>query len=282
MDGLLHRRCSFNSNTPTIWLRIGNYPISAGIDREMRHHSPAPTALRYQAWQSRYEFQGMALQSDTSFLDRWYNNRDDITQVIQEFFAGQVMTPGLAPSFRIPADQIGGTRAWQQEFRLTSSNDSRFKWVVGAYFRRAEERLAQTIAPDLSPLTEAIAGVTSAQFFGGVPDYVFNGQALSSLTDYRTIDEETSLFSDASFDITDRFKISAGVRIEHSVVEDQSEIVAGPLNGVAFSQLVLPDQVQNPVTPRLAVTYQYTDQDMVYASASKGYRAGGRQLGECV
>jgi len=38
---------------------------------------------------------------------------------------------------------------------------------------------------------------------------------------------------------------------------------------------VLPDQKQTPITPRFGLTYQYTDQDMVYATAAKGYRPGG-------
>jgi iron complex outermembrane recepter protein len=37
----------------------------------------------------------------------------------------------------------------------------------------------------------------------------------------------------------------------------------------------LRDDVEKPVTPRYGLTYQYTDTDMVYITAAKGYRVGG-------
>ena len=225
----------------------------------------------------KYEFSGLSLQSDTSYLDRWYDNFDDTSRFLEAVFdGGQPLLTGIPNSFASESEQKGGTKAWQQEIRLTSPDTgSRFHWIFGAYYRHAQETLSQLITPDLSPITQVVdGGQASAQYFG-VPDYVLNGQILNSYTWFRTVDEQRALFGEASLDITARFKASAGVRIEHSAVVQQQEVVAGPLNGIAYSRQVLPDQVQNPITPRFALTYQYTDQDMVYATASKGYRAGG-------
>jgi iron complex outermembrane receptor protein len=224
----------------------------------------------------KYEFLGMALQSDTSYLDRWYDNFDDTSRFLEALFDGdQPLDPGISRSFASESEQKGGTKAWQQEFRLTSPDTGFWlHWIVGAYFRHAQETLSQLITPDLSPITLAVYGQTSEQYFG-VPNYNFNGQVLNSYTWFRTVDEQRALFGETSFDITSHLKATAGVRIEHSAVVQQEEVVAGPLNGTAYSRQVVPDQVQNPITPRFALTYQYTEQDMVYASASKGYRAGG-------
>ena len=38
---------------------------------------------------------------------------------------------------------------------------------------------------------------------------------------------------------------------------------------------MLPDQAQTPITPRFSLSYQYTDKDLLYATAAKGYRPGG-------
>ena len=224
----------------------------------------------------KYEFSGISLQFDSSYVDRHSDNTDDISRFIEGLLDnGQPFIPGVPGSFASEARQVGGTRAWHQEIRLSSSDDgSRWHWVAGANYHRARETLSQTIYPDLSPITEAIAGQTSEQYFGA-PDYMLNGQVLNSYTWFSTIDDQKAVFGEVSYDLTARLKATAGVRIEHSVVEDQQEIVAGPLNGVAYSNKVLPDQVQNPVTPRFGLTYQYTDRDMVYATVSKGYRAGG-------
>jgi outer membrane receptor protein involved in Fe transport len=223
----------------------------------------------------KYEFLGMTLQSDTSYLDRSFHNFDDATRILDYVFSGSPFPAGVPPSFTINAEQRGGTAAWQQELRLSSpASGSRLHWVLGAYYRKAKETLSQLIFPDLSPLTQAIAGQTSDQYFG-VPNYVLNGQVLDSYTNFTATDQQKAIFGELALDVTSRLKATVGVRFEHSVVKDQREVVAGPVNGVAYSNIVLPDQVQNPITPRFGLTYQYTDHDMVYATAAKGYRAGG-------
>lgn len=226
----------------------------------------------------KYQLPGMILQSDTSYLDRAFHTVDDNTWVIELVRGGNILTPGVPPSFIIVKNQIGGTRAWQQQIRLTSANESRFQWVVGGYFRKAHETLMQPIPPNLDPFTLARFGKTSLQQFG-VPDYILDGVALNQFNDFNTVDQETAGFGELSMAITPRLKASVGVRVSHSVVKDQQQILAGPLTGVAFSEVNLPDQVENPVTPRATLTYQYTDQDMIYASAAKGYRAGGANSG---
>jgi iron complex outermembrane receptor protein len=224
----------------------------------------------------RQEFLGMTLQSDSSYLDRWFSNVDDTSRFIEGLLdGGQPFIPGVPNSFASAAEQRGGTKSWQQQVRLTSPDTgSRWHWVAGAYYRHAQETLSQTLYPDLTPITEAVAGQTSDQYFG-VPNYALNGQVLNSYTWFRAVDEQKAAFGEVSVDITQRLKGTIGLRVEHSTVIGQHEIVAGPLNGVTFSDVVLPDQVQNPVTPRVGIVYQYTDRDMVYVTAAKGYRAGG-------
>jgi iron complex outermembrane recepter protein len=235
----------------------------------------------------KYVLPDVVLQSDTSYLDRYYSNYDDDTQVLEAAYSSfsalgkpTVFIPGVPASWVDYGENTGGTLAWQQEFRVTSVDDgSRLHWVLGAYYRRAQETLSQLVSPDMSPLTLPLFGLTSLQFFG-VPDYtatLLNGQPLQSYTWFRTVDEQKAVFGELAFDLTSRLKATAGVRIEHSAVEQQRQIVAGPTNFVpnGYSDKLLPDQVQTPITPKFALTYQVTDVDMIYATAAKGYRAGG-------
>jgi iron complex outermembrane receptor protein len=227
-------------------------------------------AIKYRAY-------GLSLQSDTSYVDRFYQDYDDFTHGDEALLdGGQPFIPGVPPTFGVQFKQRGGTKAFQQEFRLTSdTTDSHFHWVAGAYYRHAQETLSQIIPGDLGPITEAAYGLTSLQAFLGVPDYNYYGQVLNSYTWFRAVDEQTALFGEVAYDITAQIKATAGVRVEDSAVVQQHEVVAGPINGVAYNSAFLPDQIEHPVTPRFGLQYQYTDQDMVYASASKGYRAGG-------
>jgi iron complex outermembrane receptor protein len=222
----------------------------------------------------KYNFNGMVLQSDTSFVHRDYLDYDDWTNLEPVLLGGAPVNPSLSGySFR--DSNIDFTRASQQEFRLTSSDpNARVTWVAGAYYRHALEGASQLAGPGLSPITELIAGQTSQQFFG-VPNYVANGQTLAGYTFFTTVDQQTAVFGQISINILPHLKAEFGVRVEHAVVEQQNETYAGPLNGAAFATQTLPDQVQNPVTPRFSLSYQYTDEDMIYLTAAKGYRAGG-------
>ncbi len=243
---------------------------------------PLTDDLRVASIAIKYELPGITLQSDTSYLDREYEDFNDITQGLEsEFSGGNPFIPGLQ-SFRSYEDNLAFTHAWQQEFRAASqSPDSRVSWVAGAYYRHAVTGLAQLIPPDLSPITDAIAGLNSLQYFGN-PNFVVNGLVLNSYTNFQTTDVQEALFGEVTVDILPRLKANAGVRIEHSIVDHQNEIVAGPLNGLTYSSLTLPDQIGNPITPRFGLTYQYTDDDMVYASGAKGYRAGGGNAASAV
>ena len=235
---------------------------------------PATDRLTVPSLAIKYDFGRMVLQSDTSYMRRDYVDYDDWTNLEPVLLGRVPVNPSLA-GFSFRDSNIDYTRAWQQEFRLTSSDaNSRINWVIGAYYRHALEGASQLAWPDLSPITELVAGQTSAQFFG-VPSYVMNGQSYAGYTYFTTVDEQKAVFGQVAINIVSHLKAEIGVRVEHSVVEQQNETFAGPLNGAAFARQTLPDEVQNPVTPRFSLTYQYTDEDMVYLTAAKGYRAGG-------
>jgi iron complex outermembrane receptor protein len=243
---------------------------------------PATDSLTVLSLAIEYELPGMVLRSDSSYLDRWFDVYNDSTNLIEAFyagqpaFAGQPGFPALSPAFRIWTEQRGGTRGWSQQLRLTSSEaESPIKWVIGVNFHRAVENNEQLITPDLSPLTEAIAGIPSLPFFMNIPNYVVNGHTYNGYANFFATDEQEAVFGDVTVNLTKKLKANIGLRVEHSAVEDQQQIIAGPLNGVTFSNAVLPDELQNPITPRFGLTYQYTDSDMVYISAAKGYRSGG-------
>jgi len=222
----------------------------------------------------KYDLSAATFQSDTSYLYRKYNDDDDWTHFFPPLFGGGPFSLGKSAFSSYDLNLIN-TKAWQQEFRLSSKDpNARFGWVAGLYYRHATQISSQLIPPDLTPLTQALFGQTSLQFFG-VPDFIYHGQVLNSYTFYSTLDVSKAVFGEVTYEIVSRLKANVGVRVEHAEVRDQHQINAGPLLGLTYSDLYAPDQIQNPVTPRAGLTFQYTNQDMVYLSAAKGYRSGG-------
>jgi outer membrane receptor protein involved in Fe transport len=237
-------------------------------------HQPVKEDFMVSSLTIKYDAQAVSFQSDTSYLDRDYYAYDDLSTFVGAFFGLPPVVPSLSGFYSYDKNIVWG-KAWQQEFRFSSVDDgSRFNWVAGVYYRHALDGISQLLAPDLSPLTQLLLGEDSIDVFG-VPNYVIDGVEYNSYTKFTTVTEQEAVFGEGSFDIVPRFKASVGVRVERSSVIKQRNIFAGPLVGAEYADVKLPDQKETPVTPRVSLTYQYTDDDMVYATAAKGYRAGG-------
>lgn len=263
-----------DDNPNTYWTDLLPNPENGAHVSGVTEQQPSNDDLRVSSLAVKYDFDGLSFRSDTSYLDREFNDIEDYTHATEFDFAGNPIIPGLS-SFVNYENDIDFTHQWQQEFRLTSQDPgARLNWVTGAYYRHAVEGVEQLLPGDISSVTEACCQQTSLQLTGN-PDYVLNGQVLNGYTNFQTTDVEEAVFGDITFSILPRLKADAGVRIAHSIVEHQTEIIAGPVDGTSYSSSVLPDETGTPVTPRISLTYQYTDQDMVYVSAAKGYRAGG-------
>jgi iron complex outermembrane receptor protein len=262
---------------PEYWRTDLPYPESGAYASGYGWRSPQQPAtddLTVPSLAIKFEVAGLSLQSDTSYVDRSYTGYDDYSQLLPAFLGDRSLDPALS-SFNSYDQNVVWTKAWQQEFRLSSlDSGSRLNWVVGAYYRHALDGVQQFIAPDLTPLTEVLFGLSSLEAFGN-PDYVTGGVDVTSFSRFTTITEQKALFGEVTYEILPRVKLNVGVRVEHSEVKDQIEQYGGPLQGTAYAVTVLPDQKQTPITPRFGLTYQYTDKDMVYATASKGYRPGG-------
>jgi outer membrane receptor protein involved in Fe transport len=236
----------------------------------------------------KYNFGRVSFVSDTSYLHRTSEAIEDLTHSLQSLFSS--ITPGGATPF-VPGlesfsawdENRSSTNAWQQEFRLSSQDaSSRVSWVVGAFFREARQGLQQLQYPDLTPLTSALFSgspacpptpCTSDDLFG-VPNYVYNGQVLNFYDQYYTTDQSKAVFGDLTVNVLKRLRLDVGLRYEHLIVKDQTQFLTGTLN-FGTTNVALPDVTEKPVTPRASLTYQFTDDDMVYLSAAKGFRPGG-------
>ncbi|MDP9066083.1 MAG: TonB-dependent receptor [Pseudomonadota bacterium] len=258
----------------TYWLTFLPHPEPNG---HVSGALPEPSVdrLRVSSIAVKYDFSGVSFVSDTSYLQRDFVAIDDFTHGAEYILTGQPFVAGVPTSFHSYFNDKSFTHALQQEFRLSSQDPSaRINWVAGLYYRRAIQGLTQYIPGSLDPVTLAFNGMTSLQYLGN-PNYVIGDQVFNGYTNYETTDVSKAAFGEITLEILPRLKANVGARIDHSIIKDQHQISAGPANGLTYANKFLPDDTQNPITPRAGLTYQYTDTGMVYASAAKGYRAGG-------
>ncbi|MEZ5557020.1 MAG: TonB-dependent receptor [Pseudomonadales bacterium] len=93
--------------------------------------------------------------------------------------------------------------------------------------------------------------------------------------------ESFALFGQINYDLTERLTLTAGARMtwESKDADLAGVLISGPglPPPLAEEYAVSADESWDAFTPKFAVTYQFTDDAMVYASASRGFKSGGFQ-----
>jgi iron complex outermembrane receptor protein len=164
---------------------------------------------------------------------------------------------------------------FSQELRSTYDAGEGFTLIAGLYYF------------DDDDLT--FSGVDNAALsVFGFPVTTF-GLATSSLADTHQTTQSYAVFADASYDLTQRLTVSAGVRYTYEEKESRrrfenffdptlSVIANTPpfLRGVGVPGTPLSGAENfDAVTPKLSLSYQVSDDALLYASIARGFKSGG-------
>jgi iron complex outermembrane recepter protein len=164
-------------------------------------------------------------------------------------------------------------RGLTQEFRISTDPERRFSLVGGFYYSSFKTvSISRFTAPLLTDLIRTLFGRTIEQQFG------VNTLPFAFSRDQVLKEKEYAAFGEASFKITPKLKAIAGLRIsrtQFSYFEAQygttvRRLVATPGAGLTEGKVK-----EKPISPKFALQYQIDDRNMVYASATKGFRTGG-------
>lgn len=199
----------------------------------------------------RKQFEQFELLSSTSYYYRSVTIDEDASRVIHAFFS--------PPQNRIyPVVMTGNytNREFTQELRFTSDWQGPWQLVGGAYYHHVNAPLASQIpVPD---------GYNAA--FGTAYQSFFKGARLATTA-------ETALFGEASYQFSNNWSARAGLRafrIYQSFAQQvDGEFVGGKPSGVTG------DAADHGINPKLNLSWQATPYQLWFATASKGYRAGG-------
>lgn len=173
----------------------------------------------------------------------------------------------------------------EQELRLTYASTSRLNWVAGAYFSHANTDVKYIYRTDVAVMDQALRlmygdingpGANTSEStarYGVANDGNFQANLRADI-----LDEETAVFAEGNFWVVpDKLRVTAGLR--YSKVDlDYNQLNYGEFSGrIATSNgaLTAGKSSDKPLTPKAGVQYQITDDKMLYASAGKGFRAGG-------
>jgi len=218
-----------------------------------------------------YALPAFTIRSISSYMSRTNLQVNDWSYIepsqLQQVQGGPVDVPGLpgwtaAMHARIEQD------VFTQEIRFTSTDTAQLSWVGGFYFQHNHLHRVRSEYEDLDALTGAIFGAPAAAIFGSAPLPGPVGYAENTTN----IEQETAVFGNISYKLTEQLKLTLGARVARSRFSD-SDFQDGPWN--AGPSLAQGTQKETPVTPKANITYNLTPDNMLYATAAKGYRIGG-------
>jgi outer membrane receptor protein involved in Fe transport len=186
-----------------------------------------------------YETDFGTFVSSTSQFTRDYNDSEDFAEFASFAF-------GVPPSFSVIRASVD-FEAFAQELRFVSDFDGPLQLTLGAFYQDTDTVL-------VFPPTAV----------GDTFDNIFSQRL-------RTQVDETAVFGEARYALTDRLHVTLGARwFDNSVVFD------GEQDGIAVS----PDsfagtQNESDINPKYQIEYDVSDDILLYANAAKGFRIGG-------
>jgi len=208
-----------------------------------------------------YAMNDMVMTSVTSYTDRDVLVVRDATQLTASITGGSIGLGEDIYTLDAPLDDATTVEAFTQELRLSSDTDSPFQWLVGGFYSQIDREYSQSL--DVAGF-EALSGISTAGplaatdilFFSNIP-YDF---------------EQFAVFGEASYLFTDRFTLTAGLRyfdFEENRVLNFDGIFADQTIGQRGRTS------SDGISPRIIASYSLSDDTILNAQVSKGFRLGG-------
>ena len=171
------------------------------------------------------------------------------------------------------------------EVRLDSPQENRFRWRVGGYYFRNNQRdesLLGAFTPERQAAVEASGQATIAQIAAalGVPAFTIinfgGGFDIGPSDPEETTIENFSLFGSATYDLTDRLTATAEFRwAEETQRLRVFDFDTGALTTLADGSNFDVEAKFDAITPRFILDFEATPDNLIYASAARGTKPGG-------
>lgn len=147
---------------------------------------------------------------------------------------------GFAPGLQIVRDTLTEEDTWSQELRLASPDEGRLRWLVGVFYEESE---------------------IDFRFF----DTEVNFLGLLSGGANRIETERHAIFSQVDLDLTER--LTASVALRYDDTERDLDVTSPVAVKDSASSYML--------TPKVSLSYSWTENVSTYFTYGEGFRSGG-------
>ena len=214
----------------------------------------------------KYTGQGWSFVSSSSFFYRHTQDVEDSTYGTQQVLTNYYQVSGL-PNQPFLWDGEHFHDQITEEMRVSFDPVHNLSGTVGAFYSQTHTKFY--IPPTYANgLTSATVPSTSGPVQPWPNDEIWTQSNPA-------IQKDKSLFGELYYKFLDQFTLTAGAR-RYWLSQEADFLANGFMNGM--DTLSDPQHnSQSGTDPKVGLSYQVTDNTMVYASASKGFRAGGAQ-----
>ncbi len=207
-----------------------------------------------------YDFGNTLLTSITSYTDRDVLVIRDATALTGSITGGSLGLGEDIYSIGSPLDDATTASLLTQELRL-SGEKGRVSWIGGIFYSTMDRDYGQSL---LVSGFETLSGIPTAGTFGADRDVLFFSDLSYEL-------EQTAVFGEFTFAITDRFDLTAGIRwydFDESRTQTFDGIFAAPGTTVG-------NTTADGIAPRVIASFKASESTKLNAQISKGFRLGG-------
>ena len=259
---------------------------SVGEDRTLALHgtNPFESDLNLANLEVTADLGFATLTSATSYYEQTTETRVDASGIYEDFFSFFYF---YYPRISTQSDYRATDDTFVQELRLASNTEGNIDWIVGAFF--LDQELQFDTVQKMPGFEEWFDASGLAAYFG-IPVPITTPPDLVYQQNRTTTFEELALFGEVTFNISDAWQVTGGVRVfEQNIGNDDASILpmcylineigfgAGfycgepPLGGAATRTS---DDVADSVF-KLNTSYALNENTNLYATWSQGFRNGG-------
>jgi iron complex outermembrane recepter protein len=258
-------------DTSAYWPSLSD-PSASNFENGNAQRNPSTDPFYLAAMKLEWDAGFAHLTSNTSYFSRNQHSISDYTQFDRALFGLPVLP---APGDLGTSHDADMQHNFYQEVRLQSVDaGATIVWTAGLFYSHLDENTTESVFdPTLNSEYNTLYGTPFCTPQAPCPNGEILAQPVSQI-----VDEQYALFGDATVNITESWKLTAGLRTSH--IEYSGDLVyygpfLSPTSGPLTPLVATGSNDENPITPKAVLTFQPDPQNLFYASAAKGYRPGG-------
>ncbi len=257
------------NDTGAYWPSLSD-PAGANFRNGNAQRNPSTDPFYLAAVRLDWNLGAARLVSNTSFYSRNQHSISDYTQFLRTIYVSNPFPPRGAAGSAFFTDTQNN---FYQELRLASvDSNSHLSWNTGIFFARLNENSTE-YEKDLTLDSEYLAA-TGTPFC--TPDVPCPNGIVYYQPYARVIDRQLAGFGEISIQLLASLKATLGVRVARVQYTGQSE--GGGRDGPGAPLFGNASGSETPVTPKAVLSWQPDRNNLLYASAAKGYRVGGTNV----